>query len=175
MSTEIREFVAIQNAQVLPVSAHTGSGLNDLRTSLAAALSQDRPHSTRLPSVETPKGSEVRQHEGHPRPEDSVGSSCAAAATDGSGKSVSTPVRLGEGVQGAEVVVADAPKGAATATVLDYTSSAKAGKVLVSVLEFVFLLVLVLLRAPAAPTSAVAAVVANRFVLLLVFSWMIMQ
>lgn len=135
LSTEIREFVAIQNAQVLPVSAHTGRGLNDLRISLATALSRDDPPpSERPPSVETPECSrlETRHHESPLRLEDPGVASCDAVATGGSGNGVPTAVRIGEGVRGIEVVMAEAPEGAATATVLDYTSSAKTGKVLVS-------------------------------------------
>lgn len=139
LTTEVGEFVAIQNAQVLPVSAHTGSGLGDLRASLAIALSQQPPPSEHPLSVENKEcsGSETSQRKDHSPLADPVDSSWAAAATDRLGTSVSMAAGSGEGVQGFEVVEAEAPGGAAAATVLDYTSSAKTGKVLVSVLELV--------------------------------------
>lgn len=138
LSTEIREFVAIQNAQVVPVSARTGSGLNGLRTSLAAALSQHPSPSERPPSNGSPEcsGSETRD-QGPPALECPAGSRWASAATDTSGNRGSTTVGSDDDIRGAEVVVAEAPEDAATATVLDYSSSAKTGKVLVSFLGLV--------------------------------------
>ncbi|CAN0309544.1 unnamed protein product [Pylaiella littoralis] len=137
LTTEVGEFVAIQNAQVLPVSAHTGSGLGDLRASLAIALSQQPSPSEHPLSVENKEcsGSETSQRKDHSPLADPVDSSWAAAATDRLGTSVSMAAGSGEGVQGFEVVEAEAPGGAAAATVLDYTSSAKTGKVLLVLVD----------------------------------------
>ena len=115
----MREFVAIRDAKVIPLSAHTGHGLDSLRTTLAGALSH--------PSTGTPYALGLKALE--------IEEGVAEAVLDGSAAEVpATAGRAGEdGEQGGvEVVMAEAPEGAATATVLDYTSSAKAGKVLVS-------------------------------------------
>lgn len=139
LSAEVREFVAIQDAKVLPLSAHTGFGLDNLRTSLADALSQTFPAMECVhPTEADPEGfglqpgqSETSPDFGIPRvdpdpapPVGPAGSEVAAAA----GVDRAEGGSAGEG----EVVMAGAPEGAATGTVLDYTSSAKTGKVLVS-------------------------------------------
>ena len=140
LSAEVREFVAVEDAKVIPVSAHTGYGLDTLRTTLAAALVQ---HST---PAATPPGrrSDIEASEGFgletrrlveslpasPEvPGGEGGSEAGVAGSEGGGLHAVEDAR-GEEV---EVVMADSPEGAATATVLDYTSSAKTGKVLVSV------------------------------------------
>lgn len=110
----MREFVAIRDAKVTPLSAHTGHGLDSLRTTLTSALSQ--------PSSETP---------------DAFGLE-APEVEEGGAEAEVPPAVVRDGEEdgeegGVEVVMADAPEGAATATVLDYTSSAKTGKVLVSI------------------------------------------
>ena len=130
LSQEVREFVAIENAKVLPLSARTGHGLDDLRASLAAALSRTPPPSQRPLCVETLE---------HPRL-DAAEPEKPSPLEMGDGE-VGVPAALtgdetelfetAEGVHGEEIAVMEAPEGAATATVLDYTSSAKTGKMLV--------------------------------------------
>lgn len=130
----MREFVAIKSAQVIPLSARTGYGLDDLRTSLAAALGHESLASGRsTPSVErpeTPKSGSSRK-QNHADSELSKVDAMTTAAGPGS-VSVSTADLRAEGDEPeVEVVMAEAPEHAATATVLDYRSSAKTGKVLV--------------------------------------------
>ena len=118
LSAEVREFVAIQDAKVIPLSAHTGHGLDSLRTTLAATLSQPGIGTPGVLGLEAPdvvQGVLVRSGA-------QVRAVAAGAGRDGEEGDV-------------EVVVAEAPEGAATATVLDYTSSAKTGKMLVSFLH----------------------------------------
>lgn len=134
----MREFVAIRDAKIVPLSAHTGQGLDSLRITLAAALSQRSTSPKHPPSVETPDalGLEPQQH-GPP-----TSASEAPQVEEGGAEAVvvgpvsEVPAAVGraeeDGEEGVEVVMAEAPEGAATATVLDYVSSAKTGKVLVS-------------------------------------------
>ncbi|CAM9222679.1 unnamed protein product [Ectocarpus fasciculatus] len=142
LSAEVREFVAIQDAKVLPLSAHTGFGLDNLRTSLADALSQTFPPKEGVhPTTADPEGfglqpcqSETAPDLGVPRvdrdPAPPVGPT-------GSEVAVAAGVDSAEGGPsgGVEVVMAEAPDGAATGTVLDYTSSAKTGKVLLVLVD----------------------------------------
>lgn len=125
----MREFIALRDAKVIPLSAHTGHGLDSLRTTLAAALSQHSMSSSKHPlRIGTPDAV------GLEAPEVEEGGAEAVLA----GSQAEVPAAVGRaGDDGeepdVEVVEADAPQGAATATVLDYTSSAKSGRVLVSV------------------------------------------
>lgn len=117
LSKEIQEFVALENAQILPISAQTGRGLDDLRVALASALPRQPYPSERLSSID-PVGLSAYDPLG---PEES-----AAQETGTSG------IPDSEAGKAIRVAVAEAPEGAATASVLDYTSSAKTGKMMVS-------------------------------------------
>lgn len=131
LSKQVREFVAIENATVLPLSAHTGHGLDDLRTSLAAALGRrPPPHERPLPGVGTVEHSKPEALEPEsPSPlEVSKSEGGTPAALPGSETDL---CETASGVGADEIAIMEAPEGAATATVLDYTSSAKTGKLLV--------------------------------------------
>lgn len=121
LSEEVKEFVGTENAKVVPLSAHTGYGLDNLRASLAAALGRIPPPSEPLASVGPPKRSSIFDS-----PETADG---ARLGTPESRLVVSEPA---EAVDADEEVIPEAPEGAATGTVLDYTSSAKTGRLLVS-------------------------------------------
>lgn len=130
LSQEVRKFVAIENAKVLTLSARTGRGLDDLRTSLVTALGQrPPPHESRL-SMDTLEQSkpDAVEPENPPPLEVAKSESGAPAALPGFETEVS---ETAEGVGTDEIAIMEAPEGAATATVLDYTSSAKSGKLLV--------------------------------------------
>ncbi len=138
LSAEVREFVAIEDAAVIPISAHTGYGLDSLRTTLAAALVQ---HPTLAPTPpERQPGVEASEGFGSESgaAAESLSASQVPGAEGGAGDAVAGSQddalsAVGGAPRGEfEVVMADAPEGAAMATVLDYTSSAKTGKVLVS-------------------------------------------
>lgn len=112
LSQEVREFVATESAQVVPISAKTGHGLDHLRQAVAASLlsgddAYENPEAGRSETVK----SEV------------------AGSSQPPSRSVSLTIRSETADSAAEV---KAPVGAATATVLDYVSSAKSGKVMVS-------------------------------------------
>lgn len=129
LSDEIREFVAIEDAQVLPLSAHTGFGMNGLRGSLAAALGTRASHCTATPTAETTTSS-VQNHLERESSETVVGPALRKSPDEDETGVKSTEY---EGVDGdMDVCMAEGPPGAATATVLDYVSSAKTGKLMVS-------------------------------------------
>ncbi|CAM9255833.1 unnamed protein product [Hapterophycus canaliculatus] len=141
LSAEVRDFVAIQSAQVIPLSARTGYGLDNLRSSLAAALGHNPPASERpRSSTESPGSPESEPT----RKQDSAGSEAptidgkeAATARAGPGSALGPTADAraeGDGLE-VEVVVAEAPADAATATVLDYISSAKTGKMLLVLVD----------------------------------------
>ncbi|CAM9105762.1 unnamed protein product [Scytosiphon promiscuus] len=141
LSTEVREFVAIQSAQVIPLSARTGYGLDNLRTSLAAALGHNStavgnptPGMGNPDSIE-PGPSQKQPAAGYQSP--TVDDREAVTPTAGTA-GVSVPTgdaeARGDGPE-VEVVMAEAPEDAATATVLDYVSSAKTGKVLLVLVD----------------------------------------
>lgn len=103
---------------MLPISAHTGYGLDKLRAALVSTLGRESGSSAGSPTIEN----DLTQNKGLEEKEDQ------------------TPVdkdslAFGSGDRGSErtgVSVVEAPEGAATGTVLDYVSSAKTGKMLVS-------------------------------------------
>lgn len=132
LSRQVREYVAIEDAQVLPLSAHTGIGLDNIRTALASALGRHPSFAVEAPPAArnaSPLPSGPRELEER-----------CPSGTSGADETPSVRVGLktvgSEALDAAEpdcgVAMADAPEGAATATVLDYTSSAKTGKLLVS-------------------------------------------
>ena len=130
LSQEVREFVAIENAKVLPLSARTGFGLDDLRTSLMAALGRKPPPCESPVSLETlehPRPDALERE--NPSPVEVTKSEAGAlGALPGSETGLS---ETAEGVDTDDIASIEPPEGAATATVLDYTSSAKTGKLLV--------------------------------------------
>ncbi|CAM9259184.1 unnamed protein product [Ectocarpus sp. 4 AP-2014] len=142
LSAEVREFVAIQDAKVLPLSAHTGFGLDNLRTSLADALRQTFPPKDRVhPTMADPEGfglqpgqSETSPDLGIPRVDPDP---APPVGPTGFEDAVTAGIHSAEerSAGGVEVVMAEAPEGAATGTVLDYTSSAKTGKVLLVLVD----------------------------------------
>lgn len=132
LSRQVREYVAVEDAQVLPLSAHTGIGLDSIRTALASALGRHPSFAVEA----TPAGRNASPLPSGPR---ELEERCPSG-TSGADK---TPgVKVGLKAVGSETLdatepecgvdMAEAPEGAATATVLDYTSSAKTGKLLVS-------------------------------------------
>lgn len=182
LSEEVREFVATSNAEVVPISAKTGYGLDHLRQAVASALakgisaSTTSPHGTSTsdspasgvaddattiadaagsggePNESEPvHGSEVVEAlppltfaDGFstvglftPAPTQ-VKSSTAVSATvesptiESPTDSSSTRSSSTFGSETDEWAAVEAPPGAATATVLDYVSNAKSGKVMVS-------------------------------------------
>lgn len=115
LSQEVREFVATESAQVVPISAKTGHGLDHLRQAVAASLlsgddAYENPEAGRSETVK----SEV------------------AGSSQPPSRSVSLTIRSETADSAAEV---KAPVGAATATVLDYVSSAKSGKVMLVLVD----------------------------------------
>ena len=155
LSQEVREFVAIENAKVLPLSARTGYGLDDLRTSLVAALDRrPPPHQSRL-SMDTLERSRPHAVEPESPSPLEVAQSEAGAPTALPGRETEFS-ETAEGVGTDEIAIFEAPEGAATATVLDYTSSAKTGKLLVR-------------AAISPPSSPLSSSCFMLFVLLLMF------
>lgn len=149
LSAQVREFVAIQSAQVIPLSARTGHGLDNLRTSLAAALgcspTASEPPTPSIENPESPKLEPLQEQ----RPADSEAQRiddrevATIAAEPGVVSDPAVDIRAEDGTLEMEVVMAKAPEDAATATVLDYVSSAKTGKVLVSVAGMLVTLIFV--------------------------------
>lgn len=140
LSRQVREYVAIEDAQVLPLSAYTGMGLDSIRTALASALGRHPPPAVAgLPATETASPS--------PSVPQEIEERCLSGV---SGADMTSGVKVGPETVGSEtldasgpdcgVSMAEAPEGAATATVLDYTSSAKTGKLLVSAVPTVVFL-----------------------------------
>ncbi|CAN0052680.1 unnamed protein product, partial [Ectocarpus sp. 12 AP-2014] len=142
LSAEVREFVAIQDAKVLPLSAHTGFGLDILRTSLADALSQTFPPKECVhPMMADPEGFGLQPGQSGATPDLGIPTvdpdPAPPVGSTGSEVAVAAGVHSAEGgsAGGVEVIMAEAPEGAATGTVLDYTSSAKTGKVLLVLVD----------------------------------------
>lgn len=137
----------MENAQIQPISAHTGKGLDNLRSSLAAALGRRQPQPQPLtlsserhpPSTDThkePSDQTFQETGDHSAlPGESPGTE-GLSSDGGVGVRSETDFSETEDEEGGdasvEVCMAEAPENAATATVLDYTSSAKTGKVMVS-------------------------------------------
>lgn len=104
LSKEAREFIALEHAQVLPISAHTGYGLDKLRLALMSTLGCKTGSSEGDPTIKKTPNKEAEETDDH--------------------------VHVGKDALGDTVV--EGPARAATATVLDYVNSAKTGKMLAS-------------------------------------------
>ncbi|CAB1120457.1 unnamed protein product [Ectocarpus sp. CCAP 1310/34] len=142
LSAEVREYVAIQDAKVLPLSAHTGFGLDNLRTSLADALNQSFPQKERVyPTMADLEGFGLQPGQSETFPDLGIPGvdpdPAPPVRPTESEVAVAAGVHSAEGgsAGGVEVVMAEAPEGAATGTVLDYTSSAKTGKMLLVLVD----------------------------------------
>lgn len=59
LSKELREFIALEHAQVLPISAHTGYGLDKLRAALVNTLGCESGSSEDDPTIKMTQNTEV--------------------------------------------------------------------------------------------------------------------